>query len=275
MSDLTTTPEKKITPLSRLKGLMGRDDVKSRFTEVLGSKAPAFLASVLSSVNANKYLQECEPMSVISAASIAAAMDLPVSPGLGFAHIVPYKGVAQFQIGWKGIVQLAMRSGQYKTINLTPVYEGQVVTHNQFTGEMTFRKEKKSELIEGYLLYFKLLNGYEKYFYMTQAEAEAHGNRYSASYNNKNSQWQTNFEAMALKTVAKLGLSKYGILSIDMQKAVEYDEAEVTDDGPRYIDAKTVNEPAPPEKKQTRLEALASAQPVMEAEVKQHEEAPI
>jgi len=221
----------------RLKSLLATDGIKKRFEEMLGSRAPSFISSVLTAVNSNKLLRDCEPMSVISSAAVAASMDLPVNPSLGFAHIVPYGDRAQFQIGWKGIIQLAMRSGQYKTINLTPVLEGQIKSHNVFTGEMEFQPNEKSNKQVGYLLYFKLLNGYEKYFYMTTEQCQAHGKRYSKSFAKGYGNWVENFEAMALKTVAKLGLSKYGILSLEMQKAITVDAAVISDDGePRYVD---------------------------------------
>jgi recombination protein RecT len=225
-------------PEARLKSLIGEPTIRARFEEMLGKRAPAFLSSIISAVSANKSLASCEPMSVISSAAVAAAMDLPINSSLGFAHIVPYKDVAQFQMGWKGFVQLAMRSGQYKTINITPVLEGQIKNHNVFTGEMEFCAEATSDKVIGYLLYFKLLNGYEKYFYMTRDEVLAHGKKYSASFKRGFGLWVDDFEAMALKTVAKLGLSKYGILSVDMQRGIELDQAVVGEDGePQYIDA--------------------------------------
>ncbi len=231
-------PPTALTPMDRVKSMLATPAIRARFDDMLGKRSGAFVSSVISAVSANRDLAECEPMSVISAAAVAAAMDLPINPGLGFAHIVPYNGVAQFQIGWKGFVQLAMRSGQYKTINLTPILDGQITRHNRFTGEMEFSEEAKSEKVIGYLLYFKLLNGFEKYFYMTHDQVKAHGMRYSKAFAKGKGRWVEDFEPMALKTVAKLGLSKYGILSIDMQKAIEMDQAEVSEDGsPRYVDS--------------------------------------
>lgn len=203
----------------------------------MGKRSAAFMSSIVSAVNQNSALKKCDPMSVISAAAVAAAMDLPITQSLGFAHIVPYKDSAQFQIGWKGFVQLAMRSGQYKTINITPVLEGQLKRHNSFTGEMEFQQESTSDKHVGYLLYFKLLNGYEKYYYMTKEQCTAHGKRYSASFKKNYGQWVDDFESMALKTVAKMGLSKYGVLSLDMQKAIEVDQAAIGEDGqPQFVD---------------------------------------
>ncbi len=226
-----------VAPTQRIQALLQTPQIKARFDEVLGKRAPAFMSSIISAVNSTPALRDCDPMSVISSAAIAAAVDLPINPSLGLAYIVPYKGVAQFQIGWKGFVQLALRSGQYKTINLTPVLEGQISSHNPFTGEMEFDASVTSGKIAGYLLYFKLLNGYEKYFYMTRADCEAHGKKYSATFKKGFGVWVDNFDAMALKTVAKMGLSKYGVLSVEMQKAVEMDQREITPEGePKYVD---------------------------------------
>lgn len=225
-------------PALRIESLINSDAVKKRFQELLGKHAAGFISSVISATKANKALSECEPMSVISAAAIAASLDLPINPSLGFAHIVPYKGIAQFQIGWKGFVQLAMRSGQYKSMNATTVLEGQLVKWNRFTGEMEFQDEAKSDTVIGYLLYFKLNGGFEKYFYMTAEQCEAHGKRYSKSYAKGTGQWKENFDSMALKTVVKQGLSKYGTLSIDMRTAIVMDQAVVPtlDAAPVYID---------------------------------------
>jgi recombination protein RecT len=224
---VTKQAEKQPVPAARLKFLLSEQSIKARFEDVLGKRAPAFLSSIVSATSANRALAECDPMSVISAAMIAASMDLPINPSLGFAHIVPYKGVAQFQIGYKGFIQLAMRSGQYKTINLTPVREGELKRWDRFTGEMVFDATATSDVVVGYLLYFKLLNGFEKYFYMTREEIMAHGKEYSASFKKGFGMWVDDFDAMALKTVAKLGLSKFGILSVEMQKAVHFDQGAV------------------------------------------------
>jgi len=233
--------------------------VRTRFDEMLGKRSAAFISSIISAVNSNQYLRDCEPMSVVSAAAVAASMDLPINPSLGFAHIVPYDGSAQFQIGWKGFVQLAMRSGQYKTINITPVYEGQIKKHNPFTGEMEFDSSVVSEKTAGYLLYFKLLNGYEKYFYMTKDQCLAHGKKYSRSFKKGKGVWVDDFDSMALKTVAKLGLSKYGILSVDMQRAIELDQAEVDENmNTKYIDAESQVTDSPAEAINKKIRAKKS-----------------
>ncbi|MEN6423337.1 MAG: recombinase RecT [Smithella sp.] len=209
-----------------ISGILNQENIKKRFEQVLGKKAPGFMSSVISAVNANNQLKTAEPMTVVAAAAIAASLDLPINPSLGFAHIVPYSGKAQFQMGWRGFVQLAMRSGQYKTINVCPVYEGEIIESNRFTGSMVFDEKKRtSDKVIGYVAYFKLMNGFEKYLYMTVDQALAHGKKYSKSFGSASGKWQTDPEAMSMKTVLKMLLSKFGILSIEMQSAVQYDQA--------------------------------------------------
>ncbi len=211
---------------SDISGILSQEIVRKRFEQVLGKKAPGFMSSVISAVNSNNELKKAAPMSVVAAAAVAASLDLPINPSLGFAHIVPYSGKAQFQMGWRGFVQLAMRSGQYRTLNVCVVHEGELVESNRFTGAMIFDEKKRtSDKVIGYVAYFKLLNGFEKYLYMTSDQAQAHGKKYSKSFSSANGKWQTDFEAMALKTVLKMLLSKFGILSIEMQSAVTYDQA--------------------------------------------------
>lgn len=223
------TTQKVMVKQERIEQLLGRIDVKKRFDEILGKRAPGFISSIISAVKTNPNLSACDPMSVISSAVIAATLDLPINSNLGFAHIVPYSGKAQFQMGWKGFVQLAIRTGQYKTMNAAEVYEGELRSWNRITGEididLTGRKSNKAV---GYVAFFRLVNGFEKYVYMTREEVEEHARRYSKSYSNKAGQWSQNFNVMALKTVLKLLLSKYGILSVDMQRALAVDQAVIT-----------------------------------------------
>lgn len=220
-------PSKDVAP--RLQSLIQLPDIQKRFNEVLGKRAPSFISSILSAVAANPKLKEADPMSIISSAMIAASLDLPINASLGMAYIVPFKGAASFQIGWKGLAQLAMRSGQFRTLNATKVLEGQLVKRDTFTGEMTFQEEATSDKVIGYLLYFKLLNGFEKYHYWTVEECEAHGKKFSQTYKKGFGLWKESFDAMALKTVIKSGLSKYAPLSIDMQKAIESDQGVFTE----------------------------------------------
>jgi recombination protein RecT len=221
-----------------------RDDVKQKFKELLGNKSAGFITSVLGAVNANALLKKATPESVYMAAMMAAALDLPVNQNLGFAYIIPYKSkvkdndgndvwvdVAQFQMGYRGYIQLAQRTGQYKTISAAPVYEGQLISQDPLRGFEFDWKNKTSDTLIGYAAFFALINGFEKSMFMTVAELEKHGSKYSKTYSYGSSKWKTDFEAMAMKTVIKLLISKYGPLSVDtqMQKAVIADQSIIKD----------------------------------------------
>lgn len=229
-----------------LQQLLNSAGIKRRFEELLDNSAPSFVSSILTIVRGNSKLQECSPNSILSAAGIAAALKLPINPSLGFAFIVPYKNQAQFQLGFKGFVQLAMRSGQYRTLNSGAVREGQIKEIDFITGEI-IRGEKISDEIVGYVAYMELINGFKKSLFMTVEELQAHAEKYSQSYaydlrsNRKTSVWSTNFDAMAKKTVLKKLLGNFGIISIDQQSAalataLQADQAVITEEGFRYID---------------------------------------
>lgn len=213
-----------------LEGMLAMSSVRKRFDEVLGKKAAGFVSSLISLVNSSQNLQAVEPRSILASAAIAASLDLPINPSLGFAHIVPYSGKAQFQMGWKGFVQLAIRTGQYKTMNAAVVYDGELKSWNRVTGDIELDLEsKKSDEVVGYVAFFRLINGFEKYSYMTGEEVYKHGKRYSKAFDSAGGRWKQDFDAMALKTVLKLLLSKYGILSVEMQRAIQADQAVVSE----------------------------------------------
>jgi len=218
---------------------------------VLGEKKSSFVNNLTALVSNSRQLQECDPVSVMYAGIKATALDLPLDQNLGFAYVIPFKNnrdnktEAQFQIGYKGFIQLAMRSGQFKTINVRDVREGEVISEDFVSGEITFRKletNRESAKTIGYVAYFKLINGFEKMSYWTSEEIEMHGKRYSQTYASKkdyirdSSKWTTDFDAMAKKTVIKLLLSKYAPLSIEMQNAISSDQAVITEKGTVYID---------------------------------------
>lgn len=215
--------------------ILSNDSFKKRFEEVLGKKAPGFVSSVISAYKTNAMLREADPMSVVSAAMVAATLDLPINSNLGFAHIVPYrdksgKAFAQFQMGWKGFIQLAIRTGQYKNMNASVVYEGELVSYNRITGEAVFDMDlKRSDKVIGYVAFFRLINGFEKTLYMTVAETEAHGMKYSKSFSSPQGKWKQDFDAMSIKTVVKMLLGKWGILSVELQKALVADQGTTSD----------------------------------------------
>lgn len=262
MSEKLPVEQKKenISVVSQLKGFISQDTVKKKFAEVLGQKAPQFMASITNVVAGSDQLKKCNANTIMSAAFVAATYDLPIDSNLGFAAIVPYNNSkynpqtkqfdkhmeAQFQIMYKGFIQLAIRSGYYEKMNCSVVYNDELVSYNQITGEVDFvtdfsqckqRMNGKSEDIAGYYAWFKLLTGFRKELFMTKAEVENHARKYSTAYRNdlnnnkKGSKWTTDFDAMALKTVIKLLLSKWGILSVDMQRAITDDQKTFDESG--------------------------------------------
>lgn len=252
--------------------------VAKRFSDILGKKSAGFISSLVS-LSKTKALAVAEPNTVVASALVAASLDLPIVPTLGFAAIVPFydsksrQTLAQFQIMTKGLIQLAQRSGQYKTINVTAVYDGDIKTNNRFTGEIEFDANNVPDTSKepiGYVAYMKLTNGFDKYLYMTTEELKNHGLQFSATYKKGFGLWKDNFDAMAKKTVLKLLLSKYGPLSVDnmMQLAMQADQAAIrmesiedtaiTDATMEYVDSvEDVSDSAvvdeTPEKKKERL----------------------
>lgn len=219
------------TNLVALKGYFDNDAVKKNLRAMLGTKAQGFATSVLSVVNNNRLLQNADPATIYSSAMVAASLDLPINPNLGFAAIVPYGKQAQCQIMSRGFIQLAIRSGQYAKINNAVVHEGELVKYDPFKDEYEFDASKRtSDKVIGYVAYFRTIGGFEKYFYMTKEEVLSHGKKYSKSFGSSNSAWQTDTDGMGLKTVIKLLLSKYGILSIEMQRAIKFDQSVVKGD---------------------------------------------
>lgn len=228
------------TQLVTVNQLMAQTRIRSRFEEILGQKAAGYISSVINTVNSSPHLKTAEPNSVMMAAVVAATLDLPIDKNLGFAYIVPYSGKAQFQLGYRGYIQLAMRTGQYKTINATEIYDGELVKHDRLTGEIEFdENQRASDKVIGYAAYFKLTNGFEKCIYWTIEKIKAHGKRYSKSFESPDGRWKLDFDAMALKTVLKMLLSKYGILSIEMIGAIKADQAVIKSenlDDVEYVD---------------------------------------
>lgn len=213
-----------------VKSLLSTDNVKVKFQEILKDRAAGFTANLAVMVNNSAALSKCEPLSVISAAVVSASLDLPLDPNLGFAYVIPFGDKAQFQIGYKGLIQLAQRSGQYKTINVTEVYDGELVSENRITGDYEFDSTcRKSDKVIGYAAYFSLLNGFEKTVYQTIEQIDKHGKRFSQTYKKGFGLWKDDFDSMAKKTVLKNLLSKWGILSIEMQSAVKFDQSVVKD----------------------------------------------
>lgn len=234
-NEVSTTQQKPQT----LQQLMNSGAVMKKLNDVLGSekKAASFVSSVISVANGNSQLRNANPMTILGSAMVAATLDLPVVPTLGLAYIVPYKGQAQFQLGFKGLIELAERSGQFKNIIDEVVYEGQLVKKNRFTGEYVFDEDaKKSDKVIGYMARMDLITGFSKTIYWTKEEVEAHAKKFSQAFRSGyNSPWKTDFDAMARKTVLKALFAKYAPKSVAIQQAIKFDQsvakpADITDD---------------------------------------------
>lgn len=214
-----------------LQQLMNSGAVMKKLNDVLGSekKAASFVSSVISVANGNNMLRNCNPMTVLGSAMVAATLDLPVVPTLGLAYIVPYKGQCQFQLGYKGLIELAERSGQFKNIIDEVVYEGQLVRKNKFTGEYEFDEDAKtSDKVIGYMARMDLINGFSKTIFWTKEEVEAHATKFSQAFRAKRgTPWVSDFDAMARKTVLKALFAKYAPKSVAIQNAIKFDQAVV------------------------------------------------
>lgn len=243
------------------------DSIQQRINSLLDKRASQFTTSLITIANSNAKIANCKPETVLNAALTAASMDLPLNQNLGFAYIIPYGQEAQFQMGWKGFVQLAQRSGKYKTISAAPVYEGQLLTNDPLRG-ITFdwSVETTGDPI-GYAAYFELLNGFEKTLYMDMKTITGHGKRYSKSYSS--GPWKDNFESMALKTVLKLLISKFGPMSTEMESAMTNDQAVIDDRGRKYVDRDLDDEKATDEKKKAIIEANSEEPHVVSADLEQ------
>lgn len=215
-------------PVEQLKSILNAESVQAQFKNALDKNSGPFIAGVIDLFSTDTYLQKCQPGKVVAECLKAAVLKLPINKSLGFSYIVPYKDKdgnqqPQFQIGYKGLIQLAMRTGQYKTINADAVYEGELRKVNKLTGEIDFTGEKTSDKIVGYFAYIETINGFAKTLYMSKEDVTAHAKRFSKSYNMKSSAWATDFDAMAKKTVIRNLLSHYGFLSIEMANAIDND----------------------------------------------------
>ena len=266
-----------VQPKQGINAYLQSEAVKKNVVSVVGEKdAQRFISSVVSAVQTNPQLSECTNQSILSAALLGQSLNLPQSPQIGMFYFVPYedkkKGVkeAQFQISYKGMLQLAMRSGQYKKIHVTPIKEGELISYDPIEDEYVFKAETdpaKREALPtvGYYAYFELVNGLRKALYWSKEQMESHAKRYSASYRNgwNTSIWKSNFDKMAMKTMLRQLISRFGTMSVEMQTAYTSDQA-VLDENliPQYVD----NVPDEPEK---AVDVMADV--VVDAEVVENE----
>lgn len=258
-----------IAPLKQFNAFIANPRTQDYLTTVLADKKASFVNNITALVTNNAMLQACKPDTLMFASLKATALDLPLDQNLGFAYVLPYRDnkkgetLAQFQMGYKGFVQLALRTGQFKTLNATDVREGELVDEDFVTGELTFKKAENRQAlpIVGFVAYFKLLNGFEKYLYMTMAEMKAHALRFSQTYKKGYGLWADKdmFNSMARKTVLKLLLSKYAPLSVEMQSAIKADQAVLkNEDNYEYADGQTPDEQPQPEAQTESAQAKAA-----------------
>jgi len=239
-----------------LKLMIKDEEVQARFKQILGDGSPAFLMSVLNCVQNSDKLKNAEPQTILMAAAVAATLKLPIDPNLGLAYIIPYnekiqgtnppqwRTVAQFQIGYKGIIELCHRTKDYVRINAIDVRQGELVYTDFLSGDISYEwvqdlAKREALPIIGYVAYFRLANGFEKQFFMPIDKIEAHARKYSKTYKNGTGIWAEDKDDMSKKTVLKLLLGKFGPKSVDIIKAITTDQAVIEDyDGKnvRYLD---------------------------------------
>lgn len=264
---------------------MTAPNIKARINEVVGKNAQSFMTSIVSAVSANPALQECEPSSILSAAFLGEGLKLSPSPQLGQYYIVPYDnkkaGVkqAQFQLGYKGYIQLAIRSGYYRKINVIAIKDGELVRFDPLNEDIEVNliddyEEREARETVGYYAMFEYTSGFRKAIYWPKSKMLCHADRFSKAFSKESykkllagqipekdmwkysSFWYKDFDAMAYKTMLRQLISKWGVMSVDLQKAYEADEALIKEDGTaEYIDIEEAPATAPVQPANTAKEA--------------------
>ncbi len=230
---------------------LSQDAIKNRINEVVGGEnGQRLITAIISATTANTALQTCSNQSILSAALVGESLKLSPSPQLGQYYMVPFKNSraktteAQFQLGYKGYIQLALRSGQYKKLNVMAIKEGELVRFNPLDEEIEVNliqdelQREKAKTI-GYYAMFEYLNGFKKAIYWSREKMESHALKYSKGYQAKKGYtfWEKDFDGMAYKTMLRQLISKWGIMSIDMQTALDSDMAVINEDGSKnYVD---------------------------------------
>ena len=245
-NSLTKKPQK-----VGLAAYLTQDAVKDQINKVVGGKdGQLFVTSIISAVQVNPQLQECTNTSILSSALLGQSLKLSPSPQLGHFYMMPFKNnknnttEAQFVLGYKGMIQLAIRSGQYKKLNVLEIKQGELVNFDPLEEEIEVNliedeEEREKAPTIGYYAMFEYMNGFKKAIFWTKSKMEAHALRYSAGYKAKKGYtfWEKDFDAMAKKTMLRQLISKWGVMSIDMQTAYESDQAVIHEDGTKdYVD---------------------------------------
>ena len=223
------------TPANIMRETLSLASTQQLMQEVLHDNRESFVASLIDLYSSDAYLQKCNPGAVMKEALKAVSLKLPINKALGFAWIIPYNDnksgqtLPQFQLGYKGYIQLAMRTGAYKTMNMDNVYEGELRVVNRLTGEIDLNGERISDKVIGYFAYIETVNGFSKTLYWTVEKVISHAKKFSKSYNSGAAIWKQNFDEMAQKTVMRNLISKWGVMSVDLQRAIDLDNADLAD----------------------------------------------
>ncbi|MDR2902123.1 MAG: recombinase RecT [Lactobacillales bacterium] len=267
----TTTPKNTLAQRKpTFTAFLTGEGVKRQINDIVGGKdGQRFITSILSAVSVNPGLAECDHSTILSAAMLGEALKLSPSPQLGQYYMVPFKDnklgrtVATFQLGYKGYIQLAIRSGQYKKLNVIAIKDGELVKYDPLNEEIDvnlIEDEGKREdaVTVGYYAMFEYVNGFKKTMYWSKSRMESHAKKYSKGYAAKKGYtfWEKDFDAMAFKTMLRQLISKWGVMSIEMQKGFENDMAIIGEDGKAsYIDIDPVASEDPEQKQLAQPEA--------------------
>lgn len=267
---------------TNLTAYLTSDAVKSQINKVIGgANGDRFVSSIISAVQANASLKDCTSPSIVSAALLGYSLKLSPSPQLGQYYLVPFynrkKGLseAQFNLGYKGYIQLALRSGQYKKLNVLAIKEGELINYNPLDEEIEVKliddeEEREKAKTIGYYAMFEYLNGFKKTMYWSKAKMESHALKYSQGYKAKKGYtfWEKDFDSMAYKTMLRQLISKWGIMSIDMQSALDSDMGVIKEDGTvDYVDNVTE------ESVEDNVVADTTSEEIKSAEVKEDKKA--
>lgn len=244
---MTTENLPATTPVKRLSAMLSADSVKAQFQNALKEHSDLFLTSILDIYSSDTYLQKCDPGKVIAECLKAATLRLPLNKQLGFAYVVPFdknskvsvegkdvwskESIPTFIIGYKGLIQLAMRTGAYRTINADVVYEGELQEVDKLTGIISLSGKRTSDKVAGYFAHFETVNGFRKTMFMSADDMVKYAKKYSKSFNSQSSPWKTEPDSMGTKTMLRKLLGKYGIMSVEFASAMASDNDELTADG--------------------------------------------
>ena len=244
--------QKKQNPKSSLTVYLTQDAVKDQINKVVGGKdGQRFISAIISATTTNPSLQECSNQSILSGALLGESLKLSPSPQLGQYYLVPYGKVAQFQLGYKGYIQLALRSGQYKKLNVMAIKEGELIRFDPLNEEIEVKLiedeiERENAQTAGYYAFFEYMNGFRKAMYWSKAKMESHALKYSPGYAADKKKgtsytfWSKDFDGMAYKTMLRQLISKWGVMSIELQTALDADYAVINEDGTKnYVETES------------------------------------